>query len=417
MIQIANIFLRGITLASKFLLIFFLAKFLDPVEVGIYGLIAATTGYALYVVGFEFYNFSNREMIGEDPRHWLRIIRDQTVLYLILYALFLPFGMLLFLKGWLPWKYISWFFGLVLFEHVAQELNRILVAISHQLLASFVLFLRSGAWCLIVAFAMWLSPEARNLDFMFGAWTICACFACALAVIKLLSFDNKCLRAPIDWVWIKSGIKVALPLLAASLAVRGMFTFDRYFVENITSLDVLGPYVLFIGIATAILSFLDAGVIVFFYPKLVSFAKAEDYYGFKKCVKGLTLNIVVVTFILAFICFLISEPLLRLLDKPLYIENLFLLYWLLIGVIIYALSTIPHLGLYSFGKDKPIFLSQVVGFFVFLAVSYCGGNYWGVIIIPWAMCLAFSVILVWKLISYHLMRINQKSLEIHLVLE
>lgn len=417
MIQIANVFLRGITLVSKFLLIFFLAKFLDPVEVGIYGLISATTGYALYVVGFEFYNFSNREMIGEDPRKWLRMIRDQGILYLILYAVFLPFGMLLFLKGWLPWMYIFWFFGLVLFEHVAQELNRILVSISHQLLASFVLFVRSGAWCLIVAFAMWLSPEARNLDFMFVVWTICACFSCAIASIKLFSFDKKCLRDPIDWVWIKKGINIAIPLLIASLALRGIFTFDRYFVENISGIDVVGPYVLFIGIATAILSFLDAGVIVFFYPKMVAFAKSEDYSGFKRCIKGLFLNIVTVTFVLSLISVVVSKPLLLLLNKPLYIENLFLLYWLLIGVIIYALSTIPHLGLYSFGKDKPIVLSQVAGFIVFLAVSYCGMNHWGVIIIPWAMCLAFSVVLIWKLIAYHSMRISQRPHETHLFLE
>ncbi|QSB41468.1 hypothetical protein JTY93_08970 [Pseudomonas hygromyciniae] len=76
------------TLISKFVLIFFLAKFLQASEVGLYGLLSATIGYALYVVGFEFYNFATREMIGENPKLWLGMIRDQLVLYLILYFVF-----------------------------------------------------------------------------------------------------------------------------------------------------------------------------------------------------------------------------------------------------------------------------------------------------------------------------------------
>ena len=70
-VRVANITLRGMTLVSKFVLLFFLAKFLQASEVGLYGLLSATIGYALYVIGFEFYNFSTREMIGEDSKHWL----------------------------------------------------------------------------------------------------------------------------------------------------------------------------------------------------------------------------------------------------------------------------------------------------------------------------------------------------------
>jgi hypothetical protein len=53
-IRLINISLRGMTLVSKFLLIFFLAGFLEPKELGLYGLLAATIGYSMYLLGFEF---------------------------------------------------------------------------------------------------------------------------------------------------------------------------------------------------------------------------------------------------------------------------------------------------------------------------------------------------------------------------
>lgn len=68
--RLLNVVLRGITMASKFLLIFFLARFLEPTELAIYGLITATTGYALYLLGFDFYAFTAREMLKHERNEW-----------------------------------------------------------------------------------------------------------------------------------------------------------------------------------------------------------------------------------------------------------------------------------------------------------------------------------------------------------
>ena len=46
--KLANIGLRGITLASKFALLLVLAKYLEPSDVGLYGLIAVTVAYGMY---------------------------------------------------------------------------------------------------------------------------------------------------------------------------------------------------------------------------------------------------------------------------------------------------------------------------------------------------------------------------------
>ena len=77
--------LRGLTLTSKFLLVFFLAKFLEPRDVGLYGLLAAVVGYGIYFVGFDFYTYASRELISANPVDRSKIIINQIFFYLVWY--------------------------------------------------------------------------------------------------------------------------------------------------------------------------------------------------------------------------------------------------------------------------------------------------------------------------------------------
>ena len=399
MYRLINVGLRGLTLLSKFLLIFFLAKFLAASEVGLYGLISAGIGYGIYVLGCEFYNFANRELIGSERSAWLRLIRDQAVLYALLYLFFLPVLVGVFWQGWLPWAFFSWFLVLLVLEHVAQEANRILVAMSQQLLASLVLFLRSGLWCLVVVGLMWGSQEARILEVTLAAWVAGCLAACALAFHSFSRMDRSELHLPIDWAWIRRGVVAALPLLVASLAIRGIYTFDRYWVEHVASLNVLGAYVLYIGMATAILSFLDAGVVVFFFPKLVQAAKQQQLAVFEKVMGELAINVGLVVLILSFCCWVSSFWIVQWLGQPVYKENVELLYWLLVATSLYGFSTVPHLGLYAYGKDRQILYAQLCGLLVFIGVAFFTEEQ-GATSVAWAMTSAFFVVLIWKAIAY-----------------
>ena len=402
--RLSNIALRGLTLTSKFALVFFLAKFLEPAQLGLFGLLAATIGYAIYVVGFEFYTYSTREMIGADARRRLELVKNQAAFHGVAYAVSLPLLLAVFWRGWLPWSYFGWLVVLLVLEHVAQELNRILVAVSQPLVASGVLFLRSGAWCWVAMAAMWTVPQARSLHFVLAAWAVGAALACALAIGRVLRFDDAATSPSIDWRWIGKGLRVAAPLLLASLSIRGIFTIDRYWVESAAGLSALGAYVLFIGMATAVLSFLDAGVIDFLYPRLVAAARAQDDAAFQEGMATLQRHVVVVTASLVPACWLLSEPLLRWLDKPVYLDNLHVLKWLLLAVSIYAIGLIPHVGLYARGRDRALVSSQLAGFAVFLGTALVIDRGRGLMAVAMALCLAFSVMLVWKWVAYRSLR-------------
>ena len=401
-LRLINILLRSGTLLCKFLLVFFLARFLPPEDLGVFGLIVAAIGYSFFLIGFEFYTYSSRELLGVDKGKWFPIIRDQWIFFAISYSLFVPLALFAFGAYFSSWKYVEWFLVLLLLEHTAQELNRLLVVMNEQFMASFVLFLRNGAWAIVAILLMSYVEGARRLDVVFLSWSIGAVAACVLGMSKLLQLDKSAWDRKVDWCWIFRGIKIAFPLLIASLAVRGLFTFDRYWVEAAAGLDILGAYVLFIGIAFSIVSFLDAGVIAFLYPRIVFAAKEQNEQRFKKNMKELAITLVLATGAMTALSLLISPFVLGWIGKDVYIDNLYLLKWLLLAVAIYAASLVPHVGLYAKHCDKAILYSQALGLLVFFVGCFIGVPVFGVIAVVWAMCLSFLVILIWKSAVYQM---------------
>lgn len=398
--RLINVALRGITLASKFLLIFFLARFLEPAELGLYGLLVATIGYSLYLLGLDFYAFTTREILKRELSEWGGLLKDQGALTLLLYACFMPLLLLLFYTGSLPWTVAGWFFALLVLEHLNQELMRLLIAISEPLLASLVLFLRSGAWAVAVTTLMIFIPETQTLDSVLAAWTVGGLSAFLLAAWRLHRLKLGGWHKRVDWSWIWLGVKIALPLLIATLALRGLFTLDRYWLEGLAGLEVLGAYVLFIGVANAMVSFLDAGVFAFIYPGLINAFQRQQADVFRQGVKNLFFQTACFSAIFAATALLLIGPLLDWLDKPLYREQQGMFPWILLATVLYALSMIPHYALYAQGKDRPIIYSHIVGLGVFIPTTWLLSEQCPGIAIPLGLCVAFLVILLWKLQAY-----------------
>lgn len=406
MVKLVNISLRASTLIAKFTLIFVLAYYLDPVDVALYGLVVATISYSLYALGFDFYSYSTRELLGSSPDQWARLLRDQGVFFGLIYALILPLLFLIFFFGLLPWAVAPWFFFLIVLEHLGQELNRLLVAMSRQLLAGVVLFIRSGLWAIVVAFLFWHSEDFRELDLLFFAWSAGVSLACLLGGLALWSLERECLKIKIDWQWIVKGIKVALPLLLATLAVRAVFTIDRYWVESISGSEVLAAYVLFAGVASAVIAFLDAGVFVFLYPKIVSAYKEGDASAFKSGMLSLLKQTVIITLLLCMAASILIHPVLDWLQKEVYTQHVGVLYVMLVAMFVYSLSMVPHYGIYAMSSDKYIVVAHILTLCVFLVVAAVLASTWPTYAVPVALAVAFAFMTVCKASAYVFLRVR-----------
>ncbi|MCF5509749.1 hypothetical protein GIV66_29305 [Pseudomonas sp. PA-3-11C] len=401
--QLSNVAIRGLTLVSKFFLIFFLARFLEPAELGIYGLLAATVGYSLYLLGFDFYTYSTRELLKRERKEWGGVLKSQGALTLVLYVIFLPLLSLLFVCDLLPMKVVYWFFVLLVLEHLNQELGRLLIAVSEQLYASLILFLRSGVWAILVTGLMFVEPDLRDLDVVFFAWSLGGLLALCVGVFRIKALQLSGWSAKVDWVWIIKGLKVALALLIATLAMRGVFTLDRYWFQELAGLELLGAYVLFMGVSMALMSFLDAGIFAFIYPGLISAYQQQDAAGFRRGTLKLLLQTVCVSVGFALIALVAIGPLLVWLDKPLYSQQQGLFVWILLATVLYAVGMIPHYGLYAQGHDRPIIYSHIASLIIFILATWSFAQYWPYLAVPLGLCVSFFCVLCWKSWSFYRM--------------
>lgn len=368
--SLLNILIRGLSLGSKFLLIFALAEFLTPAEVGEYGLISSIIGLGVYIIGLEFYTFSTREIINSAPEKKIELIINQFYLYTPLYILSIPILHHIYLSYNLEIKHFPLVYLLLITEHAALEINRILISLNRALLAGIILFIRMGAWIIILIATQCFIENTRSLPIVLYFW-ISGSITAILIGTKFI-FRNlpnpKSLK--IKTKWIKKGIKIIIPLLIASIALRSMSTIDRFMLEAVSGIESVAPYIVYSGICAAIISLIDAGIVDFLYPKLVQLANTNKKKELIKELKRSAALILCSSISLMIIANTLGAYILEIFSKPIYSENFWILQYLSVSTILYASALPAHLFLYATKKDNKIMYSQLIGLLSFVAVFY-----------------------------------------------
>ncbi|WP_374028788.1 lipopolysaccharide biosynthesis protein [Bdellovibrio bacteriovorus] len=400
MFRVLNVALRGVTLLCKFLLVFFLAKFLPPDEVGLYGLLVGSIGYAIYLVGFEFYTFSTREIIRSGPDQCAVILKNQLFFTVVMYLISLPVLGLLFFFRLLPIGLAGWFFVLLLLEHFAQEFNRIFVAIGRQLLASGVLFLRSGLWVVIALVFTYMDPSFRTLSFILLLWVCGGTLACLVSIYFLLKINSRGWSNPVDKRWVRRGVVVAVPFLISALAIRGTYTLDRFWLEYLVNLKVVGVYVLFAGICNALVSVVDSGFFVFAYPELIKAHDAGNSEAFRKLILRLGGQVLLFCVLFGVVAGALLGPLLRLLGRPIYVEMAWMFPLVLVGAGLSCVGSVAQYGLYAQGKDRQIVFANVLSFVAFLLVTYASSFLSRMAAVPVGLAISSLVGAVWCTVMF-----------------
>lgn len=398
--RLLNVSLRTVTLGTRFLFIFLLAKYLEPASVGYYGLFTATVGYALYFVGLDFYTYVTREILKTPNDRRGGLLKGQAALSGVLYLVFLPFALVfLYQAGW-PGHLALWFFPILLLEHFNQEMSRLLTALSEQIAASVNLFVRQGSWAIVIVALMTLEPNSRHLDTVMALWA-CAGIAAAVQgiwVLKKLQFGGWCM--PVDWHWIKKGIAVSTAFLVATLALRGFQTIDRYWLESLGGIEMVGAYTLMIGVAGTLMTFLDAGVFSYTYPALITHSHRQEHDAARAKVRQMFWQTLALCAAFGIVSWLLLPYLLDWINKPAYKNAIGLYPWLLMAMIINAVGLIPHYALYAYSRDKPIIYSHLAALPVFVLSTWAFSKTQSALAVPVGLNIAFAVILVWKTIAY-----------------
>jgi O-antigen/teichoic acid export membrane protein len=397
-VKIYNLLIRGATLASRFVLVIFIAKFLSTEELGAYSLFAASITYALFFVGMDFYTFSSREILSVDKSLWFGIVKNQFVFYLLFYFIGFPLIYSLFYFGFLPKQFILWFYLILVAEHLAQESMRLLVVLDKAFLANISLFIRSGVWVYAAVVIMFFSDGLREVTTILSLWLVGSSLSILLVIPQLKRLHQiSASSQKIDFSWMLQGIKVALPLLIGTLALRSIYLVDRYSLSYFANLSAVGIYSFYSSFASALLAFVDAVVVMQIYPKIVSSVKNNDLNGLvyykRKFVKSVSILSLILVVLLPVGVYL----LLLWMNKSEYLEYIPLLALLMLSSIIYSYALLPHYELYAHNEDKKIITSSVLAAIVGVIIMPVGAYYYGVYGVAGGQVLAVTFLYVYKI--------------------
>ncbi|WP_202359570.1 lipopolysaccharide biosynthesis protein [Mesorhizobium sp. 113-3-3] len=407
--RLLNIGLRFGTLLTRFLFVFFLARYVEPTSVGYYGLFTATIIYGLYLVGLDFYVFLSREIltVSEDQRG--AMLKGQLALCGLLYLIVLPtFVLVLMRMGWSV-SLLCWFAPILALEHFNQEVSRLLIVLSDQVAASITLFVRQGSWAIAAVALMIAYPDGRNLNVIMVLWVCAGLAAGALGIWRVKQLPIGGWSRPIDWRWVRKGISVSAAFLVSTLALRGIQTADRYWMEGLGGIETVGAYVLFLGVASTLMVFLDAGVFSFSYPALISHSHKREYDLARATVRQMFFQTLAISVAFGFVSWTLLPYLLHWVDKAVYQDAFGLYPWVVLAAITNAVGMVPHYALYARGVDKPIIYSHIAALPVFVISTWCLSKSHAELAVPISMTISFTLIMIWKAVAYQLLDRNHST--------
>lgn len=373
MIKIYNLFIRIFSIFPKLFLIVIISKKWSLNEIGSFNLFSTSIILLTFILGLDYYNYSNRKLIECPKTERINIIFKQFFFYLLTYCIVLPLSYFLFYKSSFPQEWTEYFYLILITEHLSQEIYRILNILEKQLVASVLLTIRTGLWIFIlVLFTYNWSLNVINISMstVLSYWTIgCVIsFLCSMFILyKEISFlhsSDFSFSFLELFNWYKDSFKITALYLMMTISYKSLEYGGRYFVTYFHGLETLGIYSIFYQISNLINIFVEASIITFLYPKLVKFYTENNKLRFKEEVDKSIKRILGICFFFGIILILGEQIIFSFLSKK-YLSNYLNLYIIILaGNTLFMTANLYHYGLYGMQKDNAIFKSTIYGFLI-----------------------------------------------------
>lgn len=360
--------LRGVTLASRFLLLLVIAKFLTSTELGLFGIMAAALAFALLAMGLEFYAFSMRELMSATDTCRVAMLRDNLVLFLCGYAILAPVLIPVFMLGFMPTELLPWFFTLAVAEHISHESTRALTALSRPIAANLVLFVRAAAWIYGLFVFFWVTERHIALDSVFAWWLGGAIASLAIVAFVLRDMPWQSVRqTPVNWAWILQGLRAARPFVITAASGLGLSYFDRFVLNAFSGPSAVGVLTFFSGVAASTHMIVNASIAHVRLPRLVGAWKSGDQADYQREISGLGKATLLWITPIAALAAVAIYPVVAWIGRSEYQETLGAYFVILIASVIRCTADIPLYGLYAQHRDQALLWVNLAAFLTSLS--------------------------------------------------
>lgn len=397
--------LRTITISSRAILIFVLAKYLTPSDVGIYGLLTATVAIFSSVAGFEFYSYNTREIINSPRETHPEKIRDQLYLHGLTYIFVPMISFYFYYADILIFELIILLSFIIIFDHLCHEFARLLFILYKPAEANTAIFLRHGLWPIIFLIIIASFPDTRNIKILLIIWLlslIISLFYSLNIISNIISLRN--ITSAINWNWIKRGLYISSLYFIGTFMFTLIDYFDRFILQNFATVDYLGVFIVYIGTTNIIRSFSYFGIVSIIYPKLVRYYNSGEMYYYNSEMKKLIYGSLITTIIIATIIGAFSKTIFEYFDEKLYVENLTSFYILLAATIFSVISYGPHYALFVRNRDRDILITTSIAFIVFLASGLFLIYHYGLVGAAIAKLIGFITLAIGKFLALHFVK-------------
>lgn len=283
----------------------------------------------------------------------------------IVYVFILPIALFVFLYDVIDFTYITYFYTILILEHISQEIYRILIVLKKSVIASLTLFLRAGLW-IVALYMFWqMGLGHTEIQEVFNFWILGSLFSVIVGLANL-KFKPE---FSVDFNWIKSGVVMAFPFLLATVFYKVIEFSGRYFIDFYWTKAEVGVYTFFSGISNAMFVFVQSMVIIVMSPHLIE-SSNKGKEEFKKVFKDYKKQIMITTiigFIIACICI---YPLLLFIEDEYLMQNILVFVLLLVAVVFFCFSYVPHYGLYVYHKDRQLLATSILSASVIVILNF-----------------------------------------------
>lgn len=365
-----SIVIRGLSILSRFFLIFYLGKFLTVKEYGTYGILNSSLMLGVYIVGFDIYVFVSRELPRSGIETQRKLILNQFALYIFSYLILIPIFSTFLSGGFLPKNIVLLFSLLLMLEHITQEYIRIFFALRYVIIANIIIFFRRVFWIVSFISASFFNRDLLTIKYLLLFWIfnhVAILIICNLFWLKIKILPIR--ELILDLALMRKMITTSLVFLGASISLQVMTYSNIYFIKYYYSVAEVGVFSFFANILAFIDLFIQTTLISIFLPKIIELkhSQSKEYRLFlNKMCKA----IIALVGIAAIMLGVLIKPLLILVAKDVFMANLSIFYILLLGYILFGLSNIGHYILYINNSEKFILYSSLICCITNLVFNY-----------------------------------------------
>lgn len=387
-----NSVLRVVSVGLRSLLTIALAVWLEPSEMGFYGLIVATLLLTTYFYGLDFHTFSLREISSAHLAEVRLRIRDQFAMLLLIYtAGGATVGLLLTQFGF-DQTTIVLVVALAAAQHAGLEFYRIMARVGYHRAAITGLLIRDAAW-VPACFLIKVATGDLSLTNLLLCWLTGSLLSVAYGALLLAQRLPKENARPINWAWLASGLRTGSRMLVGTLSLVALFSVDRMIFAALASPEELGAYAFFGMACFSLLGVFETAVLPQFWAPLLDAAKQGDVHARREAERKLARACLIAVAVGSVIAVAAVTILASFLPHPAYSTNLHLLYYIVAAYALLTLTNIPHYRLFASRRDTLIVTANIAAFAGFLIMIPFLAQYDRPTAVPAALVLACAALL------------------------